>query len=65
MRLIPCRKIREGMELARDVVTGPPGTAPLLRTGVLLSERYARALPQAKQYRAPTGCPSAAQLGHA
>jgi len=46
MRLIPCRKIREGMELARDVVTGPPGTAPLLRTGVLLSERYARALPQ-------------------
>jgi HD-GYP domain-containing protein (c-di-GMP phosphodiesterase class II) len=47
VRLIPCRKIREGMELARDVVTGPPGTAPLLRTGVLLSERYARALPQA------------------
>ena len=47
MRLIPCRKIREGMELARDVVTGPPGTAPLLRTGVLLSERYAKALPQA------------------
>ena len=46
MRLIPCRKIREGMELARDVVTGPPGTAPLLRTGVLLSERYAKALPQ-------------------
>ena len=42
MRLIPCRKIREGMELARDVVTGPPGTAPLLRTGVLLSERYAK-----------------------
>jgi HD-GYP domain-containing protein (c-di-GMP phosphodiesterase class II) len=47
MRLIPCRKIREGMELARDVVTGPPGTAPLLRTGVRLSERYARALPKA------------------
>jgi HD-GYP domain-containing protein (c-di-GMP phosphodiesterase class II) len=47
MRLIPCRKIREGMELARDVVTGPPGTAPLLRTGVLLSERYAKALPLA------------------
>jgi HD-GYP domain-containing protein (c-di-GMP phosphodiesterase class II) len=47
MRLIPCRKIREGMELARDVVTGPPGTAPLLRTGVRLSERYAKALPQA------------------
>ena len=45
MRLIPCRKIREGMELARDVVTGPPGTAPLLRTGVRLSERYAKALP--------------------
>jgi hypothetical protein len=47
MRLIPCRKIREGMELARDVVTGPPGTAPLLRTGVRLSDRYAKALPKA------------------
>jgi HD-GYP domain-containing protein (c-di-GMP phosphodiesterase class II) len=35
------------MELARDVVTGPPGTAPLLRTGVRLSERYAKALPKA------------------
>ena len=46
-RLIPCRKIREGMELAHDVVAGPPGTAPLLRTGVRLSARYARALPQA------------------
>ena len=47
MRLIPCRKIREGMELARDVFTGPPGTAPLLRTGVILSDRYAKALPKA------------------
>jgi HD-GYP domain-containing protein (c-di-GMP phosphodiesterase class II) len=47
MRLIPCRKIRGGMELARDVVTGPPGTAPLLRTGVILSDRYAKALPKA------------------
>jgi HD-GYP domain-containing protein (c-di-GMP phosphodiesterase class II) len=35
------------MELARDVVTGPPGTAPLLRTGVILSDRYAKALPKA------------------
>ncbi len=26
--------------------TGPPGTAPLLRTGVRLSERYSKALPQ-------------------
>ena len=47
MRLIPCRKIREGMELARDVCTGPPGTSPMLRTGVALSERYARLLPKA------------------
>ncbi len=28
------------MELARDVVAGPPGTAPLLRAGVRLSSRY-------------------------
>ena len=47
MRLIQCRKIREGMELARDVSTGPPGTAPLLRTGTLLSDRYAKLLPRA------------------
>jgi len=47
MRLIPCRKIREGMELARDVCTGPPGTSPMLRTGVALSERYALLLPRA------------------
>jgi HD-GYP domain-containing protein (c-di-GMP phosphodiesterase class II) len=47
MRLIQCRKIREGMELARDVTTGPPGTAPLLRTGTILSDRYANLLPRA------------------
>ncbi len=47
MRLIQCRKIREGMELARDVSTGPPGTAPLLRTGTVLSDRYAKLLPKA------------------
>jgi HD-GYP domain-containing protein (c-di-GMP phosphodiesterase class II) len=47
VRLIPCRKIREGAELARDIVTGPPGTAPLLRAGVRLSERYAILLPRA------------------
>ena len=47
MRLIPCRKISDGVELARDVVTGPPGTAPLLRAGVCLSERYATLLPKA------------------
>jgi HD-GYP domain-containing protein (c-di-GMP phosphodiesterase class II) len=47
VRLIPSRKIRNGAELARDVMTGPPGTAPLLRAGVKLSERYATLLPKA------------------
>jgi HD-GYP domain-containing protein (c-di-GMP phosphodiesterase class II) len=46
VRLIPCRKIFDGAQLARDVVTGPPGTAPLLRAGVRLSDRYAALLPQ-------------------
>src|SRR4051812_43235177 len=47
VRLIPTRKIRDGGELARDVVAGPPGTAPLLRAGVKLSARYATLLPKA------------------
>lgn len=47
VRLIPSRKIRDGVELARDVVAGPPGTAPLLRAGVKLSDRYAELLPKA------------------
>src|SRR3954451_377183 len=47
VRLIPSRKIRDGVQLARDVVAGPPGTAPLLRAGVKLSARYAALLPQA------------------
>lgn len=47
MRLIPSRKIRDGVELARDIVAGPPGTAPLLRAGVRLSARYADLLPKA------------------
>src|SRR4051795_6480745 len=47
MRLISCSKIVDGVELARDVVVGPPGTAPLLRAGVKLTERYRTALPQA------------------
>ena len=46
MRLISSRKIRDGVELARDVVAGPPGTAPLLRAGVRLSARYAELLPK-------------------
>lgn len=40
VRLIATRNIRDGIELARDVVAGPPGTAPLLRSGVPLSRRY-------------------------
>jgi HD-GYP domain-containing protein (c-di-GMP phosphodiesterase class II) len=40
VRLISSRNIRDGVELARDVVAGPPGTAPLLRAGVKLSRRY-------------------------
>jgi HD-GYP domain-containing protein (c-di-GMP phosphodiesterase class II) len=47
VRLIPSRKIRDGVELARDVVAGPPGTAPLLRRGVKLSAPYATLLPTA------------------
>src|SRR3954464_10206045 len=47
VRLIPSRKIRDGVELARDIVSGPPGTAPLLRAGVKLSARYAELLPRA------------------
>src|SRR3954469_21677305 len=47
VRLIPSRKIQDGVELARDVVNGPPGTAPLLRAGVKLSARYATLLPKA------------------
>src|SRR5215204_6211923 len=47
VRLIPSRKIRDGVELARDIVAGPPGTAPLLRAGVKLSSRYADLLPRA------------------
>jgi HD-GYP domain-containing protein (c-di-GMP phosphodiesterase class II) len=46
VRLISSRKIRDGVELARDVVAGPPGTAPLLRAGVKLSSRYALLLPK-------------------
>jgi HD-GYP domain-containing protein (c-di-GMP phosphodiesterase class II) len=46
VRLIPSRKIRDGVELARDVINGPPGTAPLLRAGVRLSARYATLLPK-------------------
>jgi HD-GYP domain-containing protein (c-di-GMP phosphodiesterase class II) len=47
MRLIACSQIAEGVELARDVIVGPPGTAPLLRAGVKLSARYRTALPKA------------------
>jgi HD-GYP domain-containing protein (c-di-GMP phosphodiesterase class II) len=47
VRLIPTRKIQDGVELARDIINGPPGTAPLLRRGVKLSARYATLLPKA------------------
>lgn len=46
MRLIASRQIRDGAELARDIVAGGPGTAPLLRAGVRLSARYATLLPK-------------------
>jgi HD-GYP domain-containing protein (c-di-GMP phosphodiesterase class II) len=46
MRLISCSKIVDGVELARDIVVGPPGTAPLLRAGVKLSARYRTLLPR-------------------
>ena len=51
MRLIPSRKIVDGVELARDIVNGPPGTAPLLRAGVKLSARYASLLGAASGVR--------------
>jgi HD-GYP domain-containing protein (c-di-GMP phosphodiesterase class II) len=47
LRLIPSHKIQDGVELARDVIAGPPGTAPLLRAGVKLSDRYAGMLRKA------------------
>jgi HD-GYP domain-containing protein (c-di-GMP phosphodiesterase class II) len=47
VRLIPSRQIRDGFQLARDVVAGPPGSVPLLRRGVRLCERYAELLPRA------------------
>jgi HD-GYP domain-containing protein (c-di-GMP phosphodiesterase class II) len=47
MRLISCSQIADGVELARDIVVGPPGTAPLLRAGVKLSARYRTLLPKA------------------
>jgi HD-GYP domain-containing protein (c-di-GMP phosphodiesterase class II) len=46
VRLISSRKIRDGVELARDIVAGPPGTAPLLRRGVRLTTRHAELLPR-------------------
>ncbi len=46
MRLISCSQITDGVELARDVVVGAPGTAPLLRAGVKLSTRYRTLLPK-------------------
>ena len=46
--LIPSRKIRDGVELARDVVAGPPGHgARCCAPGVRLSARYAMLLPKA------------------
>jgi hypothetical protein len=47
MRLISCSQITDGVELARDILVGPPGTAPLLRAGVKLSARCRTALPKA------------------
>src|ERR1700748_705940 len=47
MRLISCSHISDGVERARDVVVGAPGTAPLLRAGGKLSARYRTALPKA------------------
>ena len=46
VRLIPSRKIRDGVELARDIVAGPPGM-PAAAGGCKLSARYAELLPKA------------------
>ena len=40
MRLIPTHRAVDGSELGRDVVIGRADGAPLLRSGVRLTERY-------------------------
>ena len=47
MRLIPARKIRDGVELARDVVTGRPVRRRCCAPACKLSARYAKLLPKA------------------
>ena len=72
MRLIPCRKIREGMELARDVVTGPPGTAGNWVSIVLSriffmrgkSTRGTAGFPNWKKLLAPAGSALGASLAN-
>ena len=44
MRLIRLSSLTDGMVLARDLRTGRPGEAPLLRAGVTLSDSYIRRL---------------------
>jgi HD-GYP domain-containing protein (c-di-GMP phosphodiesterase class II) len=44
MRLIRLSSLSDGMVLARDLRTGRPGEAPLLRAGVTLSAAYIRRL---------------------
>jgi HD-GYP domain-containing protein (c-di-GMP phosphodiesterase class II) len=44
MRLIATRRVEEGAVLGRDVMDGRPGTIPLLRAGVKISDRHRNAL---------------------
>lgn len=44
MRLVATRRLEDGAQLARDVLTGQYGEVPLLRAGVAISARYRDAL---------------------
>jgi HD-GYP domain-containing protein (c-di-GMP phosphodiesterase class II) len=44
MRLVRVGGVRDGMELARDIPNANPTAAPLLRQGVILTERVGRRL---------------------
>lgn len=47
MRLVPTSAVADGAELARDVVVGRPGGAPLLKAGAKISHQYREGLRRA------------------
>ena len=44
MRLVTISRVTEGMELARDVISGRPNELPMLRSGVRLTANLAQRL---------------------